>query len=810
MPNEHTPNKHTSGDHASGGACCHHKAENHTEAQAPTVEAKGIYVCPMHPEVRQDGPGRCPKCQMFLVPEGEAAASGHHGDHKGHPHPDFEPASHSCCSGHSAAPKPAGMVKEGGMYTCPMHPEIRQEGPGSCPICGMALEPETVSLDDGDNHELTDMSRRFWVAVALSVPLLILVMGGHVFGLSHLIPERVSLFIQMALSAPVVLWAGAPFFVRGWDSLKTRNLNMFTLIALGTGVAFVYSLVAALLPGLFPPEARGKVYFEAAAVITALVLLGQVLELKARAQTGEAIRSLLRLAPNEATRIRADGTDEIVPLAEVQSGDRLRVRPGEKVPVDGEVLSGDSHVDEAMITGEAMPVAKTAGDAVTGCTVNQAGSFVMKATRVGGDTLLSQIVNMVSSAQRSRAPIQRVADKVSGWFVPVVMAVAALTFVVWWLVGPEPKLAYAILSAIAVLIIACPCALGLATPMSIMAGTGRAARAGILVRDAEALEAFQQVDTLVVDKTGTLTEGKPRLVAIDTLPGFTDARLLSLAASLEGSSEHPLGAAIVAAGKDRRLHLFEVSDFQSMTGQGVTGLVDGAKVALGNSALFEALKLDLSGLAQKAKAHREQGQTTVFIAIDGQAAGLIAIADAIKADTAAALDALRAEGLKIVMLTGDNKVTAAAIARDLGIDDFEADVLPQRKAEVVQDLVRQGRKVAMAGDGVNDAPALAAATVGIAMGNGTDIAMESAGLTLVKGDLSGIVRARRLSQIVMRNIRQNLFFAFIYNGLGVPLAAGVLYPVFGILLSPMIASAAMSLSSVSVIGNALRIRSAKL
>jgi Cu+-exporting ATPase len=740
---------------------------------------------------------------MALVPEGEATT-------KRHSDAFDEAPPHSCCAGHDHAAKPAPVAKAGEsiVYTCPMHPEVRQEGPGSCPICGMALEPETVSLEDGDNPELKDMTRRFWVAAALSVPLLILAMGEHVF--SSLLPARVSIFVQMALSAPVVLWAGAPFFARGWDSLETRNFNMFTLIALGTGVAFGYSLVAAFLPNLFPAQARGQVYFEAAAVITALVLLGQVLELKARAQTGEAVRSLLKLAPAEAVRVRDDGGDETIPLSEVQEGDALRVRPGAKVPVDGAVVSGESHIDESMITGESMPVAKQAGDSVTGGTLNQTGSFVMTATRIGGDTLLAQIVKMVSSAQRSRAPIQRVADRVSGWFVPIVMAVAALTFVIWLILGPEPRLAYALLSAIAVLIIACPCALGLATPMSIMAGTGRAARAGILVRDAEALEAFQQVDTLVVDKTGTLTEGRPRVVAIETQNVINADRLLALAASLESSSEHPLGAAIVNAANDKALSLHPVGDFRSLTGQGVTGRVDKTQVALGNDRLFETLGVDAHALIEAARTHRLRGQTTVFIAMDGQPAGLIAIADPVKADTSNALNDLRSEGLKIVMLTGDNAVTAGAIARDLGIADFEADVLPQRKAEVVQSLIREGRKVAMAGDGVNDAPALAAATVGIAMGNGADIAMESAGLTLIKGDLSGIVRARRLSRVVMRNIRQNLFFAFLYNGLGVPVAAGVLYPFFGLLLSPMIASAAMSFSSVSVIANALRIRGAKL
>lgn len=669
----------------------------------------------------------------------------------------------------------------------------------------MALEPETVSLGETDNPELSDMTLRFWVSAALSLPVLVWVMGGHAFGLMHLVPENLSLWGQMLLSTPAVLWGGWPFFVRGWDSLKSRHFNMFTLIALGTGISWAYSVLAVCVPGLFAADGQPPVYFEAAAVITTLVLLGQVLELRARAQTGEAIRALLRLAPATVTRIK-NGAEESVPLSQVHVGDHLRVRPGEKIPTDGEVTEGRSHVDESMLTGEAMPVDKGPGDAVTGGTLNQMGSLIIRATRVGGDTLLSQIVQQVATAQRSRAPIQRMADVVSGWFVPTVLVTALLTAIVWAFVDPR----LALLNAIAVLIIACPCALGLATPMSVMAGTGRAARAGVLIRDAAALEAFQAVDTLVIDKTGTLTEGRPKLIAVKAADGFDETRLLSLAAALEQLSEHPIARAIVEGAKDRNIELLNASDFSSPTGKGVTGRVDGVTVYLGNDALLTDLAVDASVLAALAAPYREAGQTVIYILIEAQPAGIAVVADPVKASTPEALAALRREGLRIVMLTGDNAVTARAVARELGIDEVEADVLPARKAEVVQALMAQERKVAMAGDGVNDAPALAAATVGVAMGNGTDIAMQSAGLTLLKGDLNGLVRARRLSRIVMNNIRQNLFFAFVYNTLGVPVAAGLFYPVFGWLLSPILASAAMSLSSVSVIANALRIGRAKL
>ncbi|MDI7776546.1 copper-translocating P-type ATPase [Asticcacaulis sp. EMRT-3] len=766
-----------------------------------TTTAEKRHTCPMHPDVHQSGPGQCPKCGMNLVPEAGDAT---------------DQATPACCHGEHdhgvAKPKPAPKIGDKASYTCPMHPQIHEDKPGACPICGMALEPETVTLQDDGNPELKDMTLRFWIAVALSLPVFLLAMGEHLPALNHLIPHQISVYIQMVLATPVVLWAGTPFFVRGWNSLVTRNLNMFTLIALGTGVSWAYSMVAALLPRLVPASDMGfpPVYFEASAVITALVLLGQVLELKARAQTGDAIKALLRLAPTQARRIKADGSDETVALEDVQVGDQLRVRPGEKVPVDGEISEGQSYIDESMLTGESMPVAKAVGASVTGATLNQAGSFVMKVTRVGGDTLLAQIIHMVSKAQRSRAPIQRVADTVSGYFVPIVVGIAVLTAIIWFVFGPEPKFAYALLNAIAVLIIACPCALGLATPMSIMAGTGRAARAGILIRDAAALEAFQTVDTLVFDKTGTLTEGKPRLIEIKALEGFDADRLLTLAASLEGSSEHPLATAIIDGAKDKGLSLFKADDFTSITGKGITGRIDGATTALGNAALLKGLGADDATLTELAKPYREAGQTVIYIAIAQKAAGIIVVADPIKATTAEALKALKAQGLRLVMLTGDNAATAQAVARQLGLDEVKADVLPDGKSEVVQNLIKEGRKVAMVGDGVNDAPALASATVGIAMGNGTDIAMESAGITLIKGDLSGVVQARVLSRAVMNNIRQNLFFAFFYNALGVPVAAGILYPVFGLLLSPIIASVAMSFSSVSVIANALRLRKVKL
>ncbi len=760
-------------------------------------------TCPMHPEVRQTGPGQCPLCHMNLVPTDEATseqvavpAQDQGACHHGHGHDVYA----------KTAPQPKPKAGQAVIYTCPMHPQVRQEGPGSCPICGMALEPETITLDDTENPELKDMTFRLWVSAILSVPVAILAMGAH-FGLSAVVPERLSVWVQLVLSTPVALWGGWPFLVRGWDSLKTRNFNMFTLIALGVLVAWGYSVTAVLLPQAFPHMAgmTPDIYFEAAAIITTLVLIGQVLELKARALTGNAIRALLKLAPATAHRL-IDGNEETVPLEQVAVGDILRVRPGEKIPTDGEVTEGGSHIDESMLTGESMPVAKQPGDKVTGATVNQSGSFLMKATRVGNDTLLAQIVARVGQAQRSRAPIQRVADIVSGYFVPAVIAASVITFAAWMIVGPEPKLGHAILNAIAVLIIACPCALGLATPMSIMAGTGRAAKEGILVRDAAVLEAFESVDTLVLDKTGTLTEGKPKLIAVKTVAGIEPDRLLSLAAALEASSEHPIGDAIVQAAREKGLHTYGVTGFEAPTGKGVTGTVDGVALALGNAALVG----ENAELTELARTFRDQGQTAIYAMLDGKPAGVIVVADPVKASTPDALKALKAVGLRLVMLTGDNETTARAVAKTLGIEDVEAGVLPDRKAEVIEGLIRQGRKVAMAGDGVNDAPALAAATVGIAMGNGTDIAMESAGITLIKGDLNGIVKARELSRAVMRNIKQNLVFAFAYNTVGVPIAAGVLYPAFGLLLSPIIASAAMAFSSVSVIGNSLRIRNVRL
>ena len=701
------------------------------------------------------------------------------------------------------------------IYTCPMHPQIRQKGSGSCPICGMALEPEAVSLDSGPDPELIDMTRRFWLSAALSLPLAVAVMG------AHLIPDfphewmktPVARWIQMAMATPVVLWGGWPFFVRAVESVKHRSLNMFTLIALGVGVAYIYSLILTLFPSQIAQAAGGlelEVYFEAAAVITALVLLGQVLELKARNQARNAMRALLDLAPKMARIIRPDGREEDVHLSEVHKGDLLRVRPGEKVPVDGVVIEGHSSVDQSMVTGESVPVEKSPGDKVTGATLNGTGGFTMRAERVGNETLLAQIVDMVAKAQRTRAPIQRMADIVSGYFVPAVVAIALITALVWGIWGPEPKLAYAIVNAVAVLIIACPCALGLATPMSIIAGTGRGAHAGVLIKNAEALEIMEKVDTLIIDKTGTLTEGKPKLMEVVTASGFEQNEALRLVASLERSSEHPLASAIVKGAEERGITLSAVQDFASITGKGVKGTIDGHSVALGNAALFSTLGIDSAPLTVTAEQLRSKGQTAMFAAIDGKAAAVISVADPIKATTPEALKALKAEGLHIVMLTGDSKATAQAIATQLGIDDFEAEVLPERKSEVVRQLQMQGRKVAMAGDGVNDAPALAQAQVGIAMGTGTDVAMESAGVTLVKGDLVGIVRARRLSHATMRNIRQNLFFAFIYNALGVPVAAGMLYPFFGILLSPVIASAAMALSSVSVVMNASRLKRVKL
>jgi Cu+-exporting ATPase len=716
---------------------------------------------------------------------------------------------------HLKTGEPEAAAPAGTIYTCPMHPQIRQAGPGSCPICGMALEPELATLDTAPNPELTDMTRRFWIGLVLALPAVVLEMGGHLAGSHGWVESKLSNWIQLGFATPVVLWAGWPFFVRGWQSLITRHLNMFTLIAMGTGVAYVYSLAATLAPGSFPAAFRGHggavaVYFEAAAVITVLVLLGQVLELRAREATSGAIKALLQLAPKTARRIDASGTDHEVAIDSLNVGDRLRVRPGEKVPVDGVILEGRSSLDESLVTGESMPVTREAGGKVIAGTLNQSGGFVMRADKVGRDTLLSQIVQMVAQAQRSRAPIQRMADRVAGWFVPTVILVALIAFAAWATFGPEPRVAFGLVAAVSVLIIACPCALGLATPMSIMVGVGRGAEAGVLIKNAEALERLEQIDTLVVDKTGTLTEGKPKVVAIVPAAGFDESEILHLAASVERSSEHPLADAIVRAAAERKLTLATVDGFDSPTGKGVTGKVDGRTVQLGNSAFLRSLGIETASLEAGAEKLREDGATVINIAVDGKLAGILAIADPVKASTPDALKALAAEGIKVIMLTGDNRTTASAVARRLGISEVEAEVLPDQKSAVVLKLQSQGRAVAMAGDGVNDAPALAAAEVGIAMGTGTDVAMESAGITLLGGDLGGIVRARRLSQATMRNIRQNLFFAFIYNAAGVPLAAGILYPTFGVLLSPIIAAAAMALSSVSVVGNALRLRASKL
>lgn len=715
----------------------------------------------------------------------------------------------------AAATERAEPVPEGTIYTCPMHPEIRQVGPGSCPICGMALEPVLVSLEAGPNEELIDMTRRFWIGLVLTLPVFVLEMGGHLLGLDHLISQRTSNWIQMLLATPVVLWAGWPFFQRGWQSLVNRSLNMFTLIAMGTGAAWIYSMLATLAPGIFPDQFRQHdgsvaVYFEAAAVITVLVLLGQVLELRARESTSGAIRALLDLAPKTARIIRDDGTEEEVQLDSVHVGDRLRVRPGEKVPVDGEVIEGRSAVDESMVTGESMPVTKEVGAKAIGGTMNQSGALVIEARKVGRDTMLSQIVQLVAEAQRSRAPIQRLADQVSGWFVPAVIVVAVLAFIAWSIWGPEPRFSFGLIAAVSVLIIACPCALGLATPMSIMVGVGRGAQAGVLIKNAEALEHMEKVDTIIVDKTGTLTEGRPAVTAIVPAPGFTEDEALRLAASVERASEHPLALAIVRAAEERGIAMAPVADFDSPTGKGALGVVEGMRIPLGNAKFLAEQGVDVAPLADEADRLREDGATAIFMGVDGRVAAIFAIADPVKPSTPEALAALKEQGIRVVMLTGDNWTTAKAVARQLGIDEVEAEVLPDQKSAVVQRHKAAGEVVAMAGDGVNDAPALAAADVGIAMGTGTDVAMESAGVTLLKGDLTGIVRARRLSEAVMGNIRQNLFFAFIYNALGVPVAAGVLYPFFGILLSPIIAAAAMALSSVSVIANAARLRKVKL
>ena len=713
------------------------------------------------------------------------------------------------------APRAGGDQPEGVIYTCPMHPQIRQLGPGNCPICGMALEPEVATQETGPSAELVDMTRRFWIGLVLTVPVLALEMGGHLTNLHMLLGAKAANWVQLVLATPVVLWAGWPFFVRAGRSLVTRHLNMFTLIAMGTGVAWIYSVVATAVPQAFPDTFRAAdgsvaIYFEAAAVITVLVLLGQVLELRAREQTGGAIRALLDLAPKTARRVRDDGSDEDVSLDVVAVGDRLRVRPGEKVPVDGDLVEGRSSVDESMITGESMPVTKEVGAKLIGGTLNQTGGFVMRAGRVGRDTMLAQIVHMVAEAQRSRAPIQRLADEVSGWFVPVVIAIAIIAFAAWGIWGPEPRFAHGLIAAVAVLIIACPCALGLATPMSIMVGVGRGAGLGVLIKNAEALERFERIDTLVVDKTGTLTEGKPKVTALKATEGMDEAELLRLAATLERASEHPLAAAIVAAAQERNLALGTAEDFDSPVGKGVTGKVDGRRLVIGSHRIMSEERVDLSALAGEAEALRGEGATVIFVSIDGRLGGLVAIADPVKATTPAAVTALRGAGIRVVMLTGDNRTTAQAVARRLGIEEVEAEILPEDKAKVVAKLRKEGRIVAMAGDGVNDAPALAAADVGIAMGTGTDVAIESAGVTLLKGDLQGIVRARQLSRATMGNIRQNLFFAFIYNAAGVPIAAGVLYPAFGLLLSPIIAALAMALSSVSVIANALRLRRASL
>ena len=703
------------------------------------------------------------------------------------------------------------------VYTCPMHPQIRSNVPGSCPICGMALEPVRPTGSVSVSPELRDMTRRFWIGAVLTLPMLALEMGAHTPGLNlhHYVPAPLSMWIQFLLGTPVVLWAGWPLLERGAASVRHRSLNMFSLIALGVGAAYLYSLAAMFLPGLFPASLRAEaglipVYYEAAAVITVLVLLGQVLELRARETTGSAIRALLNLAPKIARRLRPDGGDEEVPLEAVQVGDRLRVRPGEAVPVDGVVLEGASAVDESMVTGESLPVTKESGSKVIGATINGTGALVMRAERVGSDTMLARIVDMVAEAQRSRAPIQRLADLISAWFVPAVIVVAIGAFIVWMAYGPPPQLAYALVAAVSVLIIACPCAVGLATPMSIMVGVGKGATAGVLIKNAEALERFEKIDTLVVDKTGTLTEGKPHVVAVVSMNGFDEATVLTVAASLERSSEHPLAAAIANSARERGFALEGVAEFRSVTGKGVVGIVGGRPAAVGNSRLFEEFHIPADELGQRAASLRKEGATSMLVAIDGRAAGVIAVADPIKASTPAALESLRQQGIRIVMVTGDHRVTAEAVAHKLGITDIEAEVLPENKHAIVRRLRSEGRSVAMAGDGVNDAPALAEAEVGIAMGTGTDVAMQSAGVTLVKGDLAGIARARTLSHATMRNIRQNLFLAFVYNALGIPIAAGALYPAFGLLLSPIIAAAAMSLSSVSVIGNALRLRRVRL
>ena len=756
-----------------------------------------------------------PVCGMTVDPE----KTTHHADHHARTY-------HFCSAGCrtkfmtnpaqylSDAPRPEPGATPGATWTCPMHHQIRQEGPGTCPICGMALEPEEPSLDDAPNPELVDFTRRWWVSAALSVPLLILTMGTDLLGL-HLVSPTISPWLQLALAAPIVLWAGAPFFVRGWNSLKTRHLNMFTLISIGVGAAFLYSLVATLVPGIFPDTFKMHgmvpVYYEAAGVVVALVLLGQVLELRARASTGKAIRALLNLAPKTARRIAPDGTETEVPLAEIVAGDRLRVRPGEAVSVDGVVVDGKSSVDESMLTGEPLPVAKEATSALTGGTVNGTGSLVMEAQAVGSDTMLARIVKMVAEAQRSRAPIQAVADRISGWFVPLVIAIAVVTFIVWSLVGPEPRIGHALLNAIAVLIIACPCALGLATPMSIMVGTGRGAQAGVLVKSAEALQGFEQVDTLLIDKTGTLTEGKPKLVGIETVSDLAQDDLLRFVASVEARSEHPLAHAIVTAAKERNLALSEPEDFEVQVGSGISAKLDGHVVVVGNTAQMQRIVVDAQPLFEASEAKRREGAGIMLVAVDGTLAGFIAVADPIRANARDSISALRKQGLRVIMLTGDNPTTAQIVADAVGgLDEVHAELKPEDKARIVGELKAKGAKVAMAGDGINDAPALAAADVGLAMGTGTDVAIESAGITLTKGDLAAVVRARALAKATMANIRQNLFFSFVFNGIGVPVAAGVLYPVTGLLMSPMFAGAAMAMSSFTVVVNALRLGRVKL
>ena len=796
-----------------------------------------VYICPMHPEVRDVEKSDCPICGMFLQPEDEIDGASHvehnHSDnyqsHQNHHHENNHNHEHNQthCHGSNESSAEVKSVKggkydkvpedyDGTVYTCPMHPEVRDVRNSGCPICGMALEPETVAIGEEDTEELDDMTRRFWICTLLTLPLFIYAMSDMVgINLDQIgsfdISGQLGQIIQLVLATPVVVWGAAPFFVRGWQSIKSRNLNMFTLIALGVGAAYSFSIVATFFPSIFPDSFRDSagqvgVYYEAAAVITTLVLLGQVLELKARSQTSGAIRALLELAPPTARRVNENGEETEVSLDEVVSGDKLRVRPGEKLPVDGTVIDGSSSVDESMVTGEPMPVSKEQGDTVTGGTVNGTGTLLVEAVNVGADSVLSKIVQMVADAQRSRAPIQRLVDQVAGWFVPIVIIASIITFIVWALFGPEPAMAYAMVNAIAVLIIACPCALGLATPMSIMVGTGMGAQNGVLIKNAEALETMEKVDTIVVDKTGTLTAGKPALTAIDALAGQNEDEFLALVAAVESASEHPLAEAIVRAAQDKSLTIAKAHDFNSTTGEGVQAVVNGKQVAIGNSKLMERLNSFDQELSAKADVRRKDGETVMFVAIDGKAAGLVSVADPIKPSTADAIELLHKAGLKVVMLTGDNEKTAQAVASKLGIDEVHADVSPEDKNRIVKEMQDHGKLVAMAGDGINDAPALAQANVGIAMGTGTDVAMESAGVTLLKGDLMGIAKAHKLSHATMRNIRQNLFFAFVYNAIGVPIAAGVLYPAFGLLLSPMIAAAAMSLSSVSVIGNALRLR----